>query len=304
MVNAGLLALLPISPAQLADLIIQDDALAYAFDSHIEALITLSDKQTVSSSERRWILFKRYAWMLFNGLTFFVSGPLQKAAWVFQTLVSIDETLQARIESDPEAAKQSVISLLLNLSQTLLYEGLSFHAALNVHSRLQAPPDLPMPAPLELPVHSALKPPPPSTPAQAVSRKTGPDPDAQAVRAYSALDFSWFNAQPRPSASQRAALDTFISDLDVSSGTTIEVGPLKGLINFENNTYAVIDRKTYRVSRQDDGVVIQDAKKPIRFGPWLMSDDAGHWDFDLRLKLRGGGPKKRIAVMREEKNRH
>lgn len=300
-VNAGLLALLPRSPAQLADLIIKDDALAYVFDSHVEALITLSDKQTVSSSERRWILFKRYAWMLFNGLTFFVSGPLQKAAWVFQTLVSIDETLQARIESDPEAAKQSVISLLLNLSQTLLYEGLSFHAALNVHSRLQAPPDLPMPAPLELPVQSALKPPPPSTPAQAVSRKTGPDPDAQAVRAYSALDFSWFNAQPRPSASQRAALDTFISDLDVSSGTTIEVGPLKGLINFENNTYAVIDRKTYRVSRQDDGVVIQDAKKPIRFGPWLMSDDAGHWDFDLRLKLRGGGPKKRIAVMREEK---
>ena len=136
-----------------------------------------------------------------------------------------------------------MISLLLNLSQTLLYEGLSFHAALNVHSRLQAPPDLPMPAPLELPAQSALKPPPPSTPAQAVSRKTGPDPDAQAVRAYSALDFSWFNAQPRPSASQRAALDTFISDLDVSSGTTIEVGPLKGLINFENNTYAVIDRK-------------------------------------------------------------
>lgn len=300
-VNAGLLALLPRSPAQLADLIIKDDALAYVFDSHVEALITLSDKQTVSSSERRWILFKRYAWMLFNGLTFFVSGPLQKAAWVFQTLVSIDETLQARIESDPEAAKQSVISLLLNLSQTLLYEGLSFHAALNVHSRLQAPPDLPMPAPLELPAQSALKPPPPSTPAQAVSRKTGPNPDAQAVRAYSALDFSWFNAQPRPSASQRAALDTFISDLDVSSGTTIEVGPLKGLINFENNTYAVIDRKTYRVSRQDDGVVIQDAKKPIRFGPWLMSDDAGHWDFDLRLKLRGGGPKKRIAVMREEK---
>lgn len=300
-VNAGLLALLPISPAQLADLIIQDDALAYAFDSHIEALITLSDKQTVSSSERRWILFKRYAWMLFNGLTFFVSGPLQKAAWVFQTLISIDETLQARIESDPEAAKQSVISLLLNLSQALLYEGLSFHAALNVHSRLQAPPDLPMPAPLELPTHSAPKLPAASSPAQAVSRKTGPDPDAQAARAYSTLDFSWFNGQPRPSTRQRAALDTFITDLDISSGTPIEVGPLKGLINFQGNTYAVIDKKTYRISRQDDGVVIQDAKQPTRLGPWLMSDDTGHWDFDLRLRLRGGGPKKRIAQMREEK---
>ena len=300
-VNQGFLALLPRSPAQLVDLIIQGDPLAYAFDSHVEALITLSDKQTVSSSERRWILFKRYAWMLFNGLTFFVSGPLQKAAWVFQTLVSIDETLQARIESDPEAAKQSVISLLLNLSQALLHEGLSFHAALNARSRLQAAPDLPMPAPLKLPTTSVLKAPPANTPKQAVSRKTGPDPDAQAVRSYSALDFSWFNAQPRPSASQRAALDTFISDLEVSSGTAIEVGPLKGLINFENNTYAVIDKKTYRVSRQDDGVVIQDAKQPTRLGPWLMSDDTGHWDFDLRLKLRGGGPKKRIAVMREEK---
>ena len=87
----------------------------------------------------------------------------------------------------------------------------------------------------------------------------------------------------------------------MSSGTPIEVGPLKGLINFQGNTYAVIDKKTYRVSRQDDGVSIQDTKQPTRLGPWLMSDDAGHWDFDLRLKLRGGGPKKRIALLREEK---
>lgn len=301
LINAGLLALLPRNPAQLADLIIKGDALAYAFDSHVEALITLSDKQTVSSSERRWILFKRYAWMLFNGLTFFVSGPLQKAAWIFQILFSIDETLQARTAGDQEAAKQSVINLLLNLGQALLNEGLSFHAAKNLRSRLKTPPDLPMPAPLTLPAEPTLQAPSASEPARAVSRKTGPAPDAQTVREYSALDFSWFNAQPRPSTRQRASLDTFITDLDVSSGTPIEVGPLKGLINFQNNTYAIIQEKTYRISRQDDGVVIQDAAKPIRFGPWLMSDDAGHWDFDLRLKLRGGGPKKRIALLREEK---
>ena len=148
-VNQGFLALLPRRPAQLADVIIQGDALAYVFDTHVQALITLTDKQTVSSSERRWILFKRYAWILFNGLTFFVSGPLQKAAWIFQTLISIDETLQTRIENDAEAAKQSVISLLLNLGQALLNEGLSFHAALNTRSRLQAAPDLPLPAPLK-----------------------------------------------------------------------------------------------------------------------------------------------------------
>ncbi|MCU1729142.1 hypothetical protein NTD86_19385 [Pseudomonas sp. 7P_10.2_Bac1] len=300
-VNAGLLALLPRSPAQLADLIIKGDALAYVFDSHVQALITLSDKQSVSGSERRWLMFKRYAWMLFNGLTFFVNGPLQKAAWIFQTLISIDEALQARIEGDQQAAKESVINLLLNLGQALLNEGLSFHAEQNAHSRLKAPHDLPMLAPLKLPAEPTPETAPASETPRALSRKAGPDPDALAIRSYSTLDFSWFSAQSRPSPSQRAALDTFITPLDVSGGARIEVAPLKGLINFQGHTYAVILEKTYRVSRQDDGVVIQDAIRPLRFGPWLMSDEAGQWDFDLRLKLRGGGPKKRIAQLREEK---
>lgn len=297
--NAGFLALLPRSPATLADLIIKDDALVYLFDSHVQALVKLADKQTVSSSERRWILLKRYAWMLFNGLTFFVSGPLQKAAWIFQTLIALDEGLQARIDGDKDAAKQTVLNLLLNIGMALLSEGLSFKSAKNERSRLKPALDEPMLTltPLEEKA-TALSPP---APAPEVRKKTGPDLAPRAVRDYSNLDFSWFSHTPRPTAAQRAELNTFIVELDISTGTRIDAGPLKGVVCYEDKLYVVIDQKTWLVNQQDDGLVIQDAKKPIRFGPWLTRDITGKWDFDLRMRLRGGGPKKRILQLREEK---
>lgn len=299
--NEGFLALLPIGPTTLADLIVKDDALTYVFKNHVQTLVMLADKQTVSNSERRWILLKRYAWMLFNGLTFFVSGPLQKAAWIFQTLIALDEGLQARIDGDKDAARQTVINLLFNLGLALLSEGLNFKSAQNEQSRLKPALDEAMPPLLPVSDNKPEFSPPAESPAPAVRKKVGPDLDARAVREYSSLDFSWFSPNPRPNTAQLTELNTFTVDLDVSTGTRIEVGPLKDVINYQGKSYVVINKKTWLVSRQEDGLVIQDAKKPIRFGPWLTRDSAGQWDFDLRMRLRGGGPKKRIQLLREER---
>lgn len=293
----GILAMLPRSPATLGTQRVVGDYFEAMFDANASALMTLADKQTVSTAERRWILLKRYGWSLFNGLTFFLSGPLQKAAWLFQTLLSLDSGLQARINGDKQGVQQTLIDLLFNISQALLHAGLNFKAQANERQRLQAPVDEPL--------FSIAKPQPPRVVephiASVLAQKKLPDLDGRAARDYSALDFSWFGTQQRLNQTQQASLNTFALAIDLSQGTPIEVGPLQGVINHEGKSYVQVDGHTYRVARDADGLVIQDDNQPTRFGPRLRSDEAGQWRLDLRLGLRGGGPKKAIQALREKK---
>ena len=292
----GFLALLARSPARLSTQAVVGDYMEAMFDANASALISMADRQTVSTSERRWILLKHYGWSLFNGLTFFLSGPLQKSAWLLQTLLNLDSGLQARLDGDKDAARQTVIDLLFNISLALLHEGLKFKAQANPILRSKPPVDEPMfsiydPGPLAV-AHDA--------PAPVVKILAGTD-SSGAVSEYSAMDFSWFNSQPQLSASQRTDLARFALSIDLAPGTRIETGPLKGLIKLGDKTYVQIDGSTYRVSRQPDGLVIQSDRQPDSLGPWLKADDSGHWALDLRLRLRGGGPKKRIQALREKK---
>ena len=294
----GFLALLPRSAARLSTERVVGDVFTAMFNSNANALITLSDRQTVSRSERRWMLFKRYAWTVFNGLTFFVSGPLQKAAWLFQTLVSLESGLQARIEGDKEAATQTVIDLLFTVSLALLHAGMKFKAGPHEPPDLKAPIDEPTftligderPTPVELPVMSPL------------AQQKVPSISGHSVMRFSTLDFSWFSASPQLSQSLRISLETFAADVDLTSGTSIAVGPLKGVIKYQGKSYVRLDGKAYRITRQGDGLVVQDDKQPERLGPRLKTDGLGQWDLDLRLGLRGGGPKKRIQALRAQKN--
>lgn len=293
----GYLALLPRSPASLSTQPVQGDIFDAMYTANADALMTLSDRQTVSRSERRWILLKRYAWGVFNGLTFFVSGPLQKTAWLFQTLISLHSGLQARIDGDKQAATQTVIDLLFTISLALLHEGLRFNAKANEVLREAAPVDEPMfelsddekPAPVEAPEAAPLRP------------KKVPDIEGQALGRFSVLDFSWFSPSLQLTESQRSLLETFVAQVDLGQGAPIEAGPLKGVIKFQDKFFVQLDAKAYRVTRQADSLVLQDNLQPERLGPPLKQDSSGHWSLDLRLGLRGGGPKKRIQALREEK---
>lgn len=291
------MALLPRRPATLSTRSLVGNYYGAMFDANVSALMSMADNQTVSTSERRWMLLKHYGWSLFNGLTFFLSGPLQKAAWLFQTLLSLDSGLQARIDGDKEAGQQTVIDLLFNISLALLHEGLRFKAKANARLRLSAPVDEPLFTIYKPEALPAVEP----VSASVIAQKKQPDIEPRAASQYSSLDFSWFSAQPRLTELQQASLDTFVLDLDLSQGTRIEVGPLKGVINHEGKSYVQIGAKTYRVGRDADGLVIQDDRQPERFGPRLRRDEAGQWQLDLRLGLRGGGPKKTIQALREKK---
>lgn len=292
----GTLAFLPRSAATLSTQYVVGDIFEALFQANAEALITLSDRQTVSRSERRWVLLKRYAWDVFNGLTFFVSGPLQKAAWLFQTLISLHSGLQARIDGDKEAARQTIIDLLLNISLTLLHEGLRFKAQANDGLRRKAPIDEPMftlsedekPATVAAPEAAPLR-----------QRKVSEFED---LDRFSTLDFSWFGPSLQLTDSQRIHLETFVADVDLSRETPMQTGPLRGVIQHQSKSFIRLDGKAYRVTRQADSLVLQDNLQPQRLGPPLRQDASGQWVLDLRLGLRGGGPKKRIQALRDDKN--
>lgn len=299
----GFLALLPRSPATLVTSSVQGDYFEYLFDANARALMTLADKQSVSTSERRWALLKRSGWALFNGLTFFVSGRLQSAFWMFQTLLSIENTLQARLDGDKKGATQAIIDLLFNISLALLHRGLQFKARANDRLRLKAPIDEPM----FIPDQEPNKPQPgpldvkPSPPPRLNEKQEANLAEAEAVNFFD-LDFSWFGPQSRLTLSQRADLDTFAVEVDLSLATRLDMAPLNGVLTYEGKSYVQMEGKTYRVQREPEGLIVQDDKQPERFGPRLIGDAAGQWRPDLRLGLKGGGPKKRIQALREEKS--
>ena len=293
----GFLALLPRSPATLSTQAVVGDYFGAMFDANANALMTMADNQTVSTSERRWLLLKHYGWSLFNGLTFFLSGPLQKAAWLFQTLLSLDSGLKARIDGDKQAAQQTVIDLLFNISLALLHESLRFKAKTNERRRLNPPVDEPLftiyqPEVLAVPEPQQVS---------VFAQKRLPDLDASTARDYSSLDVTWFSAQPRLTEAQQSSLNTFALDIDLTRGTLVEEGVLKGFIQYQDKFYVRIDDRTYRVSSNVEGPVIQDPEQRMRFGPALRRDESGQWRLDLRIGLRGGGPKKAIQAFREKK---
>ena len=291
----GELALLPRRPATLSERVLEGDHFEFLFDANTGALIALADRQSVSVSERRWSFFKQCAWTLFNGLTFFVSGPLAKAAWLFQVLVSIDTGLQARIERDKAAASQSVLDLLFIISLTLLHRGLTFQSERTQKARLKTAMDEPL-----FSVPEPIK--PRTAPARLQPRTPGTVP-AHGREDYSPLDFSWFGASPQMTANQSVAIATFKVAVDLSKATKIEVGPFKGTYTYQGKYWVKIKDAVYRVSREQDGLVIQDDRNILRLGPWLMTDGQGSWDFDLRLRLRGGGPKKTVQALRAAKEK-
>ena len=293
----GFLRLLPRSPAKLSTRYMAGDYLEAMFQAHASALVTLADKHAVSTSERRWNLFKQCAWTLFNGLTFFITGPWQQAAWIVQTLLSLNSGLQALQEGDKQAFSQTVIDLLFNIGQVLLHESLNSRARANDQLRLRSPVDAPI---FTIFDDKGAKP----VESPRVMKLTAiklPESDPRAAQQQTALDFSWFSPAQSLTQSQRASLDTFVVDIDLSKGQKIQVGPLQGVINHQGKSFVQLDGKAYRVNRQAEGLVIQDDKQPQRFGPRLRSDQPGQWRLDLRLGLRGGSPKKRLEKARDEK---
>jgi hypothetical protein len=80
----------------------------------------------------------------------------------------------------------------------------------------------------------------------------------------------------------------------------IEYGPYTGLYVIANQWHALVDEILYRISPEADGsAIIIDPLDPAKRGPSLRADAHGHWSIDLRLRLLGGAPPKRVKARRD-----
>lgn len=290
----GYLALLPRNPAATSERVVLGDHFEFFYNTNTLALMQLADRQSISVAERRWIWFKQSAWTLFNGLTFFVSGPWGRAVWLLQLLMNLDAGLQARINNDKEAASQSVINLLFTLALTLLDRGLRFKAQGVQGLPAKLAFDEPLFALADEAGKGELK-------AVTVTARAPGTISSYNREDYSALDFSWFGSSPQMSANQRVALSVFETAETLSTASRVDEGPLSGTYTTPGRRWVRIRGAVYRVGLELDGLVIRHESNVLLTGPWLRRDSNGNWDFDLRLRLRGGAPKKTVQTLRAEK---
>ena len=246
----------------------------------VEETLSNFKAQSTSSEATRWQRWEELGWLLLNSVLPFVEGPFAEAAWLVQMETAFARLVDAREQAQPGDRTGDWIELLVNVAFLI------FNHAMQ-RLELEHPLDAAVP----------LGPLPPLEPAPVVITSTA---EAQ-------IDFSW--SQPslkldKPQTEALAALQATLSP--AALGSPIPAGPIGGLYLSADQLWALIEGKVFKVQLDTltDQVRIVGAADDRTPGPWLRRDEAGRWQLDLRLRLRGGmPPSKRIARLQEERKK-
>lgn len=255
--------------------------------SNVRALVKLADQHSVSNAESRWLSLKAGGWLLFNAVlgSPWIKGPLALLGWVYQAFTAVRQDIQVLESEDERGRVPAMIDLLFNIALVLLH-GVQRPS---VARKDEGPPPWLAPVPQD-----AL-----STGAPAPVEVT-PGPvyfsDVPVGNHLSALDFSWFNNPRIDFTSAQLAWLSRHRRPDIRQREPIAHGERKGLYVIDQQWFARVRGFSYRVSLEDEGVVAVNPDNPMDTGPWLRGDEAGQWDFDTGLHLRGGGPGRRQAL--------
>lgn len=270
------------APARIA---VNDALLAPAKGLYLacvnEAIARFSEHAT-STAQARWDSWKTLGWLLFNSLLPLAGSTLGKVAWLAQMEVALAEYVNTDAESDPVQNRLTMINLLLNIAM-LLFTHSMFRLQLE-HGEV-----------IEPEVEPAL----PAIPNEPVPALTVSTTDSMTH-----LDFSWTSAGQQLGAVHRAALDALQASVKAEVlSSPIEVGNLRGLYLYGASAYTLLDGKVFEVAldRTQDKARIVGPDKSL--GPWLRMDEAGRWQLDLHLRLRGGQPlSSRLRKLALDKN--
>lgn len=221
-----------------------------------------------STAQTRWARWEELGWLLFNTLLPLAGGALGRVAWLTQMEVALAEYVDADASTTAEGHWLSLVNLLVNIA-TLLFS----HSMFRLH--LEQGETAAFPGPVPSPEASVL--PAPVTPAVT---DTAID-----------LDFSWSRPDRRLSASQRVALQALRADVAVEAlGPAIPSGTLRGLYLLHDRFYAQVDGNLYRAELGMPRNQLRIVGPDLSPGPWLRHDEAGRWQLDLGLALKGGMP--------------
>ncbi|WP_166221961.1 dermonecrotic toxin domain-containing protein [Pseudomonas atagonensis] len=287
--NDPLLSLNGLGRVTLGNEAIDGDRLRALFDNNAEALVALADRESQSNAEQRWALLRDSGWALFNVASNFLSGALGTAVWVWQSIDALQQALDAHERGDRFAEWTSLGDMLLTLGIILTH-----HAVM----RRQAASG--------------------KAPRRSVEVETPVKPEAVSVTVT--FDKASLRAELKPehcssievagSVPRRAptAMGAFLDTLEVDKPdlasenlSRINEQP-PYLYQLDDKTYASVGERWFEVSVDaDEQITINYPGDPARSGPSLKRAAHGLWDVDLRLRLRGGGPKSRREVKKKEK---
>ena len=271
------------------------ELMQYLYGSNARALVSQADHDSVSNSESRWAVLLEGGSLLFNTLLMpLLRGPVMTTLWLWNLMGSASHDIAALSSEDPVTRELAVVDLLLNL-------GMLAHQFPSISALSHAP------------VPHALKEQAMRPPAPRVIPEQWPTPVPPRIlegpvglpgeHSQGALDLSFASTGQRLTQEQRNRLQRLQVPRPTSMPEPIKYGPYTGLYVIQNKWYALVEDKLYRISPEPDGNTVivdpQAPRDPAKNGPVLKSDIQGNWSMDLRLRLRGGMPPKRVAELRK-----
>nr|WP_315414030.1 DUF6543 domain-containing protein [uncultured Pseudomonas sp.] len=283
-------------PIALSDEVLGNDPLATLFKDNANAMVELANRQSVSNVKKRWATYRQAGWLIFSAALPFLGRTVGIAAWIWQIMDDLQEATQAEPGPDGKTSWTAQVDLLLNLGMALV-----------LHVALRHPPQ-PRPLKARPPRIEPTQAQPPASahptplPQKIPVTKQPNLPDAELpARHLGPLHNS--GAVNRLPSSLAATLDRFKVDKPDGLGEPVkEPGIHLHLYALGDKWYAPVKERWFEVMLdENDTVMIIDPQRPSHVGPMLISNLAGQWYVDTRLRLRGAGFRNRRKAARAQK---
>ncbi|MBD1601272.1 dermonecrotic toxin domain-containing protein [Pseudomonas typographi] len=248
------------------------------YDECVAALITVADRRSVSNAENRWVSYKALGWVVFNGLLPVLSGPVATAGWMLQAFEALNEVFEAQAGQQPQQAEAAFNELLFNLAFYLFAEALKLPGAWALPPARAATE-----AAAESVLPGALRP-------RLGTTDHGAEQTVPRVLDSGPLELNW--ASPRGQLAPKVynALLALRVDAPNNVGSPVPFGPARGLVLAGDRFLAALPQGWFEVALVADSedMFIVDPAAPERRGPPIRRDEAGRFQLDLGLRLRGG----------------
>lgn len=277
-------ALMSTATVTFSDKPLEGDALSALFKANAHAMAELADRQSVSNAESRWASLKLGAWRIFSLALPFLGRTVGVAAWIWQIMDDLEQISTADQENDPQAQWSALTDLLLNLGMALAHR-VATRARASTPVWEKTAPTVLIGAPEKLRIERL------------------PDITTHGLPKGHELPLHTAGASSRSGL----GLGQFLEDIKVARPHTlskvINPGPYQHLYQYQSRYYANVGARWFEVRRNDneDIQIINTTTRPERTGPLLVSNARGEWFVDVRLRLRGGGPKRLAKAAAKKK---
>lgn len=271
-------------PLTLVSRVITTDYLTNLYKANVNALVELAHRQSVSNAQNRWATFKQASWKILNAALPFLGRTVGTAAWIWQMLDDLQQTLDAGEAGNAEQQKTAMTDLLLTLAMVLAH-----------HASTRRPtPRRPLKKTSSMLTTDGVEQ-PPATPIAIIQL---PDIVGEPSAAQHRLSITSDTA-----LSLAKTLDRFkIVRPDNLTTPTNATGLYQHLYRHENRYYAPVGERWFEVAVEETGEVsiIDSRPQSPGNGPALISNQRGQWFVDTRLRLRGGGLSSRRTALKQQ----